>query len=96
MIAYLPEEEKDAQEAKKLVEKYGGKCYTFAGDLKDKNTCHKLVEEAINKLGEINILFNNHAYQMMVHDIQDLTEEQWELTFATNIHRTFFNFSLSI
>lgn len=87
MIAYLPEEEEDAQGTKKLVEKYGRQCYTFAADLKDKNNCKKLVEEAMSKMGAINILFNNHAYQMMIQDIHDLPEEQWEHTFATNIHR---------
>ncbi|KAK4549946.1 hypothetical protein LTR36_005247 [Oleoguttula mirabilis] len=90
LIAYLPQEEEDAQETVKLVEKYGRKCYTFAADLKDKNNCKKLVEEAMSKLGAINILFNNHAYQMMTTDIHDLSEEQWDLTFATNIHPFFY------
>ena len=88
MIAYLPEEEEDAQHTKKLVEKYGRKCFLYAGDLTKKENCKKLIDEAIENLGAINILFNNHAYQMMTDDILDIPDEQWEHTFATNIHGT--------
>ena len=86
-IAYLPEEEKDAQEAKSYVEKYGQQCHLYATDLKAKENCKKIVEEAMSKMGAINILFNNHAYQMMQQSILDISEEQWEHTFDTNIHR---------
>ena len=86
-IAYLPEEEKDAQGTKSYVEKHGAKCHLYPTNLKDKNNCKKVVEQALSKMGAINILFNNHAYQMMINDIHDLSEEQWEHTFDTNIHR---------
>ncbi|TKA43463.1 hypothetical protein B0A55_13220, partial [Friedmanniomyces simplex] len=77
LITHLPEEEKDAEETKRLVEKYGGKCYTLAVDLREAKNCKKTVKEAMSKMGAINILFNNHAYQMMVEEIHDLSEEQW-------------------
>jgi NAD(P)-dependent dehydrogenase (short-subunit alcohol dehydrogenase family) len=73
-IAYLPEEEDDAQQTKKMVEEKGGKCYTFATDLKDRENCKKVVEEAVKQMGGIDILFNNAAYQNMVEDIKDLDE----------------------
>lgn len=73
-IAYLPEEEKDAQETKKMVEEKGQKCYTLAIDLKSKENCKKVIDEAIKAMGGIDILVNNHAYQMMVNDIKDLSE----------------------
>jgi NAD(P)-dependent dehydrogenase (short-subunit alcohol dehydrogenase family) len=73
-IAYLPEEEEDAQETVKLVEEKGAKCYTYATDLKSRDNCKKAVEEAVKKMGGIDILVNNHAYQMMVEDIKDLSE----------------------
>lgn len=73
-IAYLPEEEKDAQETKRLVEKYGTKCHLFATDLKDKKNCKATVDKALEWMGRINILVNNAAYQMMVQDIQELSE----------------------
>lgn len=73
-IAYLPAEEEDAQETKKLVKEKGAKCYTFATDLTDRKNCQKVVDEAVKQMGGIDILCNNHAYQMMVEDIKDLDE----------------------
>ena len=86
-IAYLPEEEKDAQQTKSYVEKHGAKCHLYPTNLKDKNNCKAVVDEALKAMGGINIVFNNHAYQMMITDIHDLSEDQWEHTFNTNIHR---------
>ncbi|KAI0913233.1 short chain dehydrogenase [Ustulina deusta] len=89
-IAYLPEEEKDAKETKKMVESNGGKCYLCATDLVSKDNCKRVVDEAIKAMGRVNILFNNAAYQMMTNDIHDLSEDQWTHTFNTNIHPYFF------
>jgi NAD(P)-dependent dehydrogenase (short-subunit alcohol dehydrogenase family) len=89
-IAYLPEEEEDAQQTKKLVEEKGAKCYTFATDLKDRKNCQKVVDEALKQMGAIDILVNNHAYQNMVPEIKDLDEDQWVHTFNTNIHPFFY------
>jgi len=89
-IAYLPEEEEDAQETKKLVEEKGQKCYLLATDLTDRANCKKTIDEAVKKMGGIDILCNNHAYQMMVEDIKDLDEDQWVKTFNTNIHPFFY------
>ncbi|WPH00687.1 Hypothetical protein R9X50_00351700 [Acrodontium crateriforme] len=89
-IVYLPDEESDAQETKQLVEKYNQRCSLHATDLRDKMNCHDVVEEALKALGEINILFNNHAYQMVQKDISVLSEEQWEKTFVTNVHPFFY------
>ncbi|KAF2845780.1 short-chain dehydrogenase/reductase-like protein SDR [Plenodomus tracheiphilus IPT5] len=89
-IAYLPQEEQDAQDTKKLVEEKGAKCYLFATDLTDRTNCKKAVDEAVKQMGGIDILCNNHAYQMMVEDIKDLDEDQWVHTFNTNIHPFFY------
>ncbi|PKS12517.1 hypothetical protein jhhlp_000724 [Lomentospora prolificans] len=89
-IVYLPEEEKDAQETKKQVEKHGGKCYLMSADLRDRQNCKKAVDEAVKNLGGLDILFNNAAYQMQVDSIADLSEEQWVRTFDTNIHPYFY------
>lgn len=89
-IAYLPQEEEDAQETKRLVEEKGRKCYLHQTDLTDRENCKKLVEDALKQLGGIDILVNNAAYQMMVEDIKDLSEDQWIHTFNTNIHPYFY------
>lgn len=86
-IAYLPEEQKDAEATKEQVEKYGRKCHLHATNLKGMDNCKKVVDEALKQMGAINILFNNHAYQMMTKDISEVSEEQWLHTFDTNIHR---------
>ncbi|KAI0206292.1 short chain dehydrogenase [Astrocystis sublimbata] len=89
-IVYLPDEEKDAQETKKMVEANGRQCHLFATDLTSSENCKKAVDEAIKAMGRVNILFNNAAYQMMVPDIKDLSEDQWVHTFNTNIHPFFY------
>lgn len=61
VIAYLPEEEKDAQGTKKRVEEIGQKCHLIARDLTKKENCKQVVDFAIEKMGGIDILFNNHA-----------------------------------
>ncbi|USW58769.1 Putative short-chain dehydrogenase/reductase SDR, NAD(P)-binding domain superfamily [Septoria linicola] len=89
-FTYLESEQKDADETVRLVEEKGRKAYAYPADLKSRDTCKKVVEAAKEKLGAINILFNNHAYQMMVESILDLSEDQWEETFNTNIHPFFY------
>ncbi|KAJ5542005.1 hypothetical protein N7461_008008 [Penicillium sp. DV-2018c] len=89
-INYLPEEESDAQETKRRVEEYGQKCHTLALDLRTSENCHKIINTAVEKMGGIDILVNNAAFQHMLSDISELTEEQWERTFATNINSFFY------
>ena len=88
-ITYLPEEKEDAEKTKSEVEKHGRKCHIFEADLRDKKVCRQVVEEAWKVMGGVNVLFNNHAYQMITASILELEEEQWERTFETNIHREF-------
>lgn len=89
-IAYLPEEEQDAQDTKKQVEGEGAKVHLIALDLSKQENCKKLVDFAIEKMNGIDILFNNAAYQMVVKDIKDLPEEQWLHTFNINMHSFFY------
>ncbi|MCJ1443718.1 MAG: hypothetical protein MMC23_004218 [Stictis urceolatum] len=90
LINYLPEEEEDAQETKRRVEGEGKTCRLFPANLKSQENCKKIVDEAVKQLGRIDLLINNAAYQNMVHQIADLSEEQWLHTFDTNIHPYFF------
>jgi NAD(P)-dependent dehydrogenase (short-subunit alcohol dehydrogenase family) len=89
-IVHLPEEEKDAQETVRLVQEKGGKLHCIAADLRSHQACKNVVEKALELMGNINILVLNHGYQMMIEKIDDLTEDQWINTFATNIHPFFF------
>lgn len=89
-IVYLPQEQSDAEETKRKVEEKGRKCYLHATDLTSRDNCKKAVDEAVKKMGTVNILINNAAYQMMVEDIKDLSEDQWVHTFNVNIHPYFY------
>lgn len=73
-IVYLPEEEKDAQETKRLVEEKGGKLDLISADLTSSQACKNVVEKAIAGMGRINILVLNHGFQMMQETIADLSE----------------------
>lgn len=90
MIGYLSEEEKDAQETKRRVEAAGGTIYLYPADLTARENCQKLVDTAIEKMGRVNILINNHAFQTVKKDISELSYEQWHKTFDTNIHPFFY------
>lgn len=74
LITYLPEEESDAQETKRRVEELGQKIHLLAVDLRDKKNCQKVVDTALETMGGIDTLVNNHGYQNMVENIQDLDE----------------------
>ena len=75
LIAYLADEEQDAQETKKRVEAYGQKCHLVPTDLTHRANCQEVVDKAKEAFGgTIDILFNNAAYQMMVEEIKDLSE----------------------
>jgi NAD(P)-dependent dehydrogenase (short-subunit alcohol dehydrogenase family) len=90
-IAYLPDEQEDAEWTKKRVEELGQKCTLFPTDLTKRENCQKVIDEAVKVFGgKIDILFNNHGYQMMCKDIKDLPEDQWIHTFNTNIHPFFY------
>jgi NAD(P)-dependent dehydrogenase (short-subunit alcohol dehydrogenase family) len=88
-IAYL-NEDKDAQETKALVEKEGQRCITIAGDIGDEKFCQEAVKQTVEKLGHLDILVNNAAEQHPQESIEDITAEQLEKTFRTNIFSMFF------
>lgn len=89
LIAYLNEDE-DAREVKALVEKEGRKATLVAGDISDPSHCRAIVERAVSDFGGIDILVNNAAHQATFKDIGDISDEEWERTFKTNIHAMFY------
>ncbi|CAG9989242.1 unnamed protein product [Clonostachys byssicola] len=89
-ITHLPGEKEDAQKTKEMVEEHGRKCHLYEVDLSELKNCKDVVNEAVSRLGGIDILFNNAAYQMMVESISDLPDDQWIHTFNTNIHSFFY------
>ena len=88
-ISYLNEEE-DEQETKRLVEEQGRRCVTIAGDIGDEAHCPRVVEQTVSELGKLDILVNNAAEQHPQESIEDITAEQLERTFRTNIFAMFY------
>jgi len=89
-IAYLPEEETDAQETKRWVEEAGRKSFTMPGDIRDENHCRDLVEQIFAEAGHLDILVNNAAYQMTYQSIEEISAEEWDRTFRTNVYSMFY------
>lgn len=81
LIAYLNEHD-DAKEVKELIEQEGRKAVLVAGDLQDAAHCRSVIQRAVDELGGIDILVNNAAHQATFADIGDISDEEWEKTFA--------------
>ncbi|HCF26550.1 MAG TPA: NAD(P)-dependent oxidoreductase [Cyanobacteria bacterium UBA11049] len=88
-ILYLNEHD-DAKETKRLVEEQGRRAVTIAGDIGDENFCQQAVQQAVDALGKLDILVNNAAEQHPQESIEDISKEQLERTFRTNIFGMFF------
>jgi NAD(P)-dependent dehydrogenase (short-subunit alcohol dehydrogenase family) len=89
-IVYLPEEHADAEETAKAVENEGSRCLLIPGDVKDPKFCRDAVEQTVKEFGKLDILVNNAAFQQHQKSIEDLTDEQFETTFRTNIFGYFY------
>lgn len=88
-IIYLNENE-DAEETKAHIDKTGRKCMLIAGDVGDENFCIDAVNRVIAELGKIDILVNNAAEQHVQTKLEDITKEQLERTFKTNVFSAFY------
>jgi NAD(P)-dependent dehydrogenase (short-subunit alcohol dehydrogenase family) len=88
-IIYL-EEHRDAEETRKLVEAEGRTCVTIAGDIGDEQFCRSAVDKVVHELEKLDILVNNAAEQHPQEDIQQITSQQLEKTFRTNVFSMFY------
>lgn len=88
-INYLPAEEPDAQEVVALIKAAGRKAVAIPGDLREEAFCKKLVEEAVQQLGGLDILVNNAARQQTKASIMDISSEDFDATMKTNIYAPF-------
>lgn len=89
VIAYLDEDE-DAAEVKALVEREGRKAVLIPGDIRNPEHCRTIVRRAVEELGGLDILVNNAAHQATFSAIDDISDEEWQRTFETNIHAMFY------
>ncbi|WP_442604544.1 SDR family oxidoreductase [Paenibacillus sp. KN14-4R] len=89
VIVYLNEKD-DAEETRKMVEAEGRKCLLIAGDIGEEAFCQQVVKQAIDTFGKLDVLVNNAAEQHIQKKLTDITQEQLERTFRTNIFSMFY------
>lgn len=89
LVSYLDEHE-DAQETKRLVEAAGRQCILVPGDISDPAHCREIVRKAAETFSRIDILVNNAAHQLAFDSIEDISDDEWDKTFATNISAMFY------
>jgi len=87
-IAYLNEHE-DAQETARWVEQAGRQCLLLAGDLAQRAVCLDIVDKTVERFGRIDVLVNNAAFQATHENLEDITDEEWVMTFDVNITAIF-------
>jgi NAD(P)-dependent dehydrogenase (short-subunit alcohol dehydrogenase family) len=88
-INYL-EEDRDAKETQRMVQEHGRKCLLLPGDIGEEKLCRRIVDRTAKELGRLDILVNNASEQHPQESIEDITAEQLERTFRTNVFGYFF------
>ncbi len=89
VLNYLPSEEKDADEVAALVKEAGRKGVKLPGDISNEDFCLQLVAETVKELGGLDIVVNVAGKQHAIENIEDLTTEQFDQTFKTNVYAMF-------
>jgi NAD(P)-dependent dehydrogenase (short-subunit alcohol dehydrogenase family) len=88
-IVYLPVEQSDAEETRDAVEEAGRRALLLPGDVSDAAFCRSAIDATVKEFGKLDVLVNNAAYQNRQQSIDEITEEQWDRTFRTNIYGYF-------
>lgn len=89
VVSYLDEHD-DAKETARMVEEKGRRCLLHAGDVGQEKVCAEVIAAAMKEFGRIDVLVNNAAVQFPKDDLTEISEEQLEKTFRTNIYSYFF------
>ena len=89
VISYLSEDS-DAEEVAELVRKAGRTAVLVRGDVSKAEHCREIIDTTVQELGRVDVLVSNAAYQMSHEDILEVSDEEFDYTFATNIHAMFY------
>jgi NAD(P)-dependent dehydrogenase (short-subunit alcohol dehydrogenase family) len=84
------DEHGDAEETKQLIEAEGVRCLLLPSDVSVEANCKELITKTLDEFGKLDILVNNAAVQFPTENIEDITDEQWDKTFRTNIYSVFY------
>lgn len=88
--APLPPEQADAEETRDAIEAEGRRALLIPGDVSQPDFCRRAVEQVVQDFGKLDLLVNNAAFQQHQEKLEDVTEEQWDRTFRTNIYGYFY------
>jgi NAD(P)-dependent dehydrogenase (short-subunit alcohol dehydrogenase family) len=88
-IVYLKQEQSDAEETRQAVEAEGRRALLIPGDVRDAQFCREAVAQTVKEFGQLDVLVNNAAFQQHQKRLEDVSEEQWDRTFKTNIYGYF-------
>jgi NAD(P)-dependent dehydrogenase (short-subunit alcohol dehydrogenase family) len=88
LISYLNEDE-DAKDTARLVEQAGRKAVLVSGDVSRPQQCRDIIPRAVSEFGKVDILVANAAYQMTRTSLEDIPDQEWDYTFATNVSAMF-------
>jgi len=88
-IAYLPAERVDGEETKRAVELEGRRCLTIEGDLTEAEFCQTAIDKTVAELGQLDILVSNAAHQNRKDSLEEITDEEFDRTFKTNVYAYF-------
>ena len=89
-IVYLPAEQSDAEETARAIQGEGRRALLLPGDVTGSEFCASAVEKTVERFGKLDILVNNAAYQQTKEKLEDISNDEWELTFRTNIFGYFY------
>lgn len=88
-IAYLPEEQSDADETRDAITAHGRRCLLLAGDLTEADECERIVEATVAEFGRLDVLVSNAAHQARKESLQEVTDLEFARTFETNVYAYF-------
>jgi len=88
-VVHLPQEQSDADETRRVVEAEGRRCVLIDGDVTRPDFARQAVEQTVRELGKLDVLVNNAAFQQHQSSLDELSDEQWDHTFKTNIYGYF-------
>jgi NAD(P)-dependent dehydrogenase (short-subunit alcohol dehydrogenase family) len=89
-IVYLAPEQSDAEETKAAIEKAGCRALLLPGDVTSRQFCEEAVEKTVREFGKLDILVNNAAYQQNHDGLDEISDDEWDHTFRTNIYGYFY------
>jgi NAD(P)-dependent dehydrogenase (short-subunit alcohol dehydrogenase family) len=89
-IVYLKVEQSDAEETRQAVEAEGRRALLIPGDVREAAFCRQAVKQTVREFGRLDVLVNNAAFQQGQESLEDVSDEQWDITFKTNIYGYFY------